>query len=77
MTAHSIKVLTCDRCGNVEEIRRVEQGYSWAELNYSETNGHRRIGTRRSDKALWIDLCPSCSADIYEWFKKPAKETSG
>lgn len=71
MTAHSIKVLTCDRCKTVEEIRRAEQEYAWAGINYSEVNGHRWIGTQRSAKPVWADLCPQCSRELHDWFKHP------
>jgi len=71
MSSHNVKVMTCDRCGAVEEIRRAESEYSWASVNYSEVNGHRWIGTQRSAKPVWADLCPPCSKELYDWFKNP------
>lgn len=77
MATHSFIAATCDRCGHKAEFRKAEDGYNWAGLNYSETNSHRWIGTQRSKKPEWVDLCPSCSSELYEWFQQPRKLSNG
>ena len=69
MAKAEITAMTCDRCGGTAEFRRAEDGYNWALLNYSETNSHRWIGTQRSAKPQWADLCPKCSLELYDWFQ--------
>ena len=71
MAKSNITVATCDRCNAKGEFRRAEDGWNWAGLNYSETNSHRWIGTKRSDKPQWVDLCPECSRELYDWFQAP------
>ncbi len=71
MSKQNITAMTCDRCGEQSEIRRVEEGYNWARLNYSEANSHRWIGTQRSKVPEWADLCPACSKRLYDWFQDP------
>jgi hypothetical protein len=69
MAQMSITAMTCDRCGDQAELRRPEDGYEWAGLNYSETNSPRWIGSSRSSKPQWADLCPDCSRELYDWFR--------
>lgn len=76
MTTASITVATCDRCGRSDEFRRAEDGYAWAGLNYSEANGPRWIGTQRSAKPQWADLCPTCSKELYDWYQAPRTKGS-
>ena len=73
MAKASVTVMTCDRCGHVDELRRYEDGYNWAAINYSEANSHRWIGTQRSSKPNWADLCPACSRELYDWFQEKRK----
>lgn len=68
MSRSNVTVYECDRCGEKEECRRPEQEYRWAGVNFSEVNGHRWIGSQRSAKPQWADLCPGCSAELYSWF---------
>lgn len=75
MAKVNIAAMTCDRCGAKADLRRPEDGYNWAGVNYSETNSHRWIGTHRSAKPEWADLCPSCSLELYDWFQAPRKDS--
>lgn len=70
MTSTTLKVLTCDRCGRADEIRGGLKEDNWAHLNYSEYNSHRWIGSQRSQKVYHVDLCPTCSREVYDWFKQ-------
>ena len=76
MAKKSITVATCDRCKETGEFSAAADGYNWAGLNYSETNSHRWIGTQRSEKPQWVDLCPACSRQLYDWFQEPRNTTA-
>lgn len=68
MARIDVPIYTCDRCKSVEEIRRPEQEYRWGGINYSEVNGPRWVGTHRSDKPKWADICPGCLTELHTWW---------
>lgn len=66
MAKRSIEVMTCDRCGASEEMRRHDQGDDWARINAAQSNGPNRIGS--VDGKVSRDICPGCLCELMRWW---------
>ncbi|HEX7852291.1 MAG TPA: hypothetical protein VF503_01185 [Sphingobium sp.] len=67
MTASTIKVLTCDRCGHVEEFRNEAQRPKWGRIAAQDTGGAFSIGMNGIDPA---DLCEACTEGLIAWTRR-------
>lgn len=71
MGKSSITVMVCDRCGGVEECRRIEQEYGWGRIVAAQANGPFRIGTP-TQKVVFPDgakdICPDCITALQKWW---------
>lgn len=70
MSAKSIPVYTCDRCGHSDEIRETSTLYAWGVLFSRQNNGPFSIGDQKYDdgKTRGVDLCPTCVATLKSWW---------
>lgn len=78
MSKATITIMTCDRCGVKEEIRRPEQGYAWGRINFAQVNGHIWVGSPMHKTPDFADMCQSCmqAADGF-WKRGPIREGKG
>jgi hypothetical protein len=72
MAEATFKVMTCDRCGVVEELRHPYSGYDWGKILARECNGPMNIGTTAANATVTAgrDLCPACLRALDLWFKR-------
>ena len=69
MAQSNIEVRKCDRCGEVEEMRRPEQVYAWTKIMSRQVNGPFHIGDMsKADDRCHADLCPACTAALDAWW---------
>lgn len=72
MASVTVKILTCDRCEFVEEIRHAHREYAWGRIAYHEVNGPRWVATgpgaggKLTDRS---DLCPHCLRELHAWWE--------
>lgn len=75
MAKSNVTVMTCDRCGETEECRRVEQEYSWGRILAAEANGPFKIG-QPTHKMVFPengnDICPDCIKSLGYWWETGA-----
>lgn len=65
----TVDVMTCDRCGKGEELRKERQGYLWGRIQAGHVNGHRCIGATGPR-----DLCPACIESLWSWWMAPREK---
>lgn len=78
MAKANITVMRCDRCGGVEECRRVEQEYAWGRILASEANGPFKIGAPTHKMVFpenGKDICPDCIKSLRDWWHTLAAPT--
>lgn len=71
MAKANVTVMTCDRCGAVEECRRVDQEYAWGRILAAEANGPFKIGTPTHKMVFpenGKDICPDCIRSLRNWW---------
>ena len=70
MASKQITVMTCDRCGRVDEIRDPEEYKFWGKIWAAQSNGPKWIGSFLDSPRITDDVCPGCIDEVWNWWKQ-------
>lgn len=71
MSKATVTIMTCDRCGARDEIKRPDQEYNWGRINFAQINGPIWIGSQhgKAGGPDFCDICPSCMKDVSRFWE--------
>lgn len=71
MAKANVTIMTCDRCGEREEMRRPDQEYAWGRIHFAQVNGPIWIGSQQSKPGPvdFLDMCPACMKDAKRFWE--------